>query len=152
MIRADRHVFQILTKRPENMLRVVTENGLAVRPNIWLGASVESAAFKCRIAHLQQVPAAVRFISFEPLISGIGRVNLSGIHWAIVGGESGPRARPMKAEWVDNIESECRRYEVAFFFKQWGGVNKKITGRKYRDRFWNEYPQIESGTGLTAAE
>lgn len=152
MVRADRHVFQILTKRPENMLRVVTENSLAVRPNIWLGASVESAAFKCRVADLREVPATVRFISFEPLISGIGRVNLSGIHWAIVGGESGPRARPMKTEWVDNIESECRRYGVAFFFKQWGGVNKKATGRKYRDRFWNEYPDMGATVLRPAAE
>jgi len=142
MVRADQHVFQILTKRPENMLRIVTENGLAARPNIWLGTSVESAEFKNRIDDLRQVPAGVRFISFEPLIAGIGRVNLSGIHWAIVGGESGPRARAMKSEWVDNIEKECRRYDVAFFFKQWGGVNKKATGRKYRDRTWDEYPEV----------
>ncbi len=142
MVRADRHVFQILTKRPENMLRIVTELELAARPNIWLGTSVESAAFKSRIELLRRVPAGVRFVSFEPLISGVGRVNLSGVHWAIVGGESGPRARSMKTEWVDNIESECRRYGVAFFFKQWGGVNKKATGREYRNRTWDEYPEI----------
>jgi protein gp37 len=142
MLRADRHVFQILTKRPENMLRIVTENNLAVRPNIWLGTSVESAAYKHRIDDLRRVPAAIRFISFEPLVSGIGRTNLTGIHWAIVGGESGPRARPMKTAWVDNIESECRRHDVAFFFKQWGGVNKKATGREYRNRTWDEYPAV----------
>jgi protein gp37 len=87
-------------------------------------------------------PAGVRFISFEPLIGGIGRINLSGIHWAIVGGESGPRARPMKVSWVDTIEKECRRQSVAFFFKQWGGVNKKVAGRKYRGKTWDEYPKI----------
>jgi protein gp37 len=141
MVRSEQHVFQILTKRPENMLRVVIENGLAVRPNIWLGTSVESSAFKNRIEILRQVPAGIRFVSFEPLISGIGRVNLSGVHWAIVGGESGPRSRSMKAEWVDNLEKECRRYDVAFFFKQWGGVNKKAAGRKYRNRTWDEYPE-----------
>ncbi len=140
MVRAERHVFQILTKRPENMLRVVVEHNLAVRPNIWLGTSVESSDFKHRIATLRQVPAALRFISFEPLIGGIGRVNLSDIHWAIVGGESGPRARPMKISWVDTIEKECRRQGVTFFFKQWGGVNKKAAGRKYRDKTWDNYP------------
>jgi protein gp37 len=141
MVRAERHVFQILTKRPENMLRVVKGMNLAVRPNIWLGTSVESAKYKTRIELLRQTPAAIRFISFEPLLSGVGRTNLSGIHWAIVGGESGPGARPMKAEWVDNIERDCRRYDVKFFFKQWGGVNKKAAGRKYRNRTWDEYPE-----------
>ena len=141
MVRADRHVFQILTKRPENMLRIVTENDLAVRPNIWLGTSVESAAYKHRIGDLRRVPAAIRFVSFEPLIGGIGRVNLEGIHWAIVGGESGPRARPMKPEWVDTLHSECRRQRVAFFFKQWGGTNKKAAGRLLEGRTWDEYPR-----------
>jgi len=141
MARADHHTFQILTKRPENMLRVVAGNGLAAQPNIWLGTSVESAAYKHRIDHLRAVPAGVRFISFEPLIGGVGRVNLSEIHWAIVGGESGPGARPMKVGWVDTIEKECRRQGVAFFFKQWGGVNKKAAGREYREQTWNEFPQ-----------
>lgn len=144
MVRADWHIFQILTKRPENMLRAVSENGLAVRPNIWLGTSVESAAYKHRIDSLRRVPGEVRFVSFEPLVGGIGRMNLSGIHWAIVGGESGPRARPMQTAWVDTIEKECRRQEVAFFFKQWGGVNKKATGREYRGRTWDEYPTVSA--------
>lgn len=142
MVRADHHTFQILTKRPENMLRVVTQNNLAVRSNIWLGASVESAAYKDRIEKLRRAPAGVRFVSFEPLIGGVGRVNLSGIHWAIVGGESGPGARPMKVEWINTLEKECRRQDVAFFFKQWGGVNKKAAGREYRGRTWSEFPQI----------
>lgn len=142
MVRAEQHIFQILTKRPENMLRVVTENQLAVRSNIWLGTSVESAAYKHRIDSLRRIPAEVRFISFEPLVGAVGRVHLSGIHWAIVGGESGPRARPMKTAWVDTIERECRRQDVAFFFKQWGGVNKKVTGREYKGRTWDEYPAV----------
>lgn len=142
MLDADRHVYQILTKRPENMLRIVKDLKLAVRPNIWLGTSVESADYKARIDVLREVPAAVRFVSFEPLISDVGRVDLTGIHWAIVGGESGPRARPMKSAWVDTIELECRRYGVAFFFKQWGGVNKKAAGREYRSRTWDEYPEV----------
>ena len=144
MVRAERHVFQILTKRPENMLRIVRESGLAVRPNIWLGTSVESAAYKHRIDDLRRVPAAIRFVSFEPLIGGIGRVNLGAIHWAIVGGESGPRARPMKPEWVDTLHAQCRRQGVAFFFKQWGGVNKKATGRQYLSRTWDEYPETSA--------
>ena len=142
MLQADRHVYQILTKRPENMLRIVTDMRLAVHPNIWLGTSVESSDYKNRIDVLRGVPAAVRFVSFEPLIADVGNVDLSDIHWAIVGGESGPRARPMETAWVDTIEAECRRYGAAFFFKQWGGVNKKAGGREYRSRTWNEYPQV----------
>jgi len=140
MERAHWHVFQILTKRPENMLRVVVENALARLPNVWLGTSVESAKYKHRIAQLRQVPAAIRFISFEPLIGPIGKTNLQGVHWAIVGGESGPRARAMNKKWVDEIQTQCRDQDVAFFFKQWGGVNKKAAGRTYRGRTWDEFP------------
>jgi len=142
MLKADQHIFQILTKRPENMLRIVSENGLAVRQNIWLGTSVESAEYKRRIDYLRQVPAGVRFVSFEPLVAGIGRVNLTGIHWAIVGGESGPRARPMKEAWVDTLEGECRRQNVAFFFKQWGGTNKKKAGRELGGMTYDEMPMV----------
>lgn len=152
MLRAKHHVFQILTKRPENMLRIVSKHGLAVQSNIWLGTSVESATYRDRINCLRNVPAAIRFISFEPLIGGVGRMNLSGIHWAIVGGESGPKARPMKIEWVDTIERECRRQNVAFFFKQWGGVNKKATGREYRGTTWNEFPSAGYIPALLPAE
>ena len=140
MIAADRHVFQILTKRPENMLRIVRAYQLAVRPNIWLGTSVESGDYAERIEFLRKVPAGVRFVSFEPLIASAGDLDLHGINWAIVGGESGPRARVMKREWVDEIEHACRRSASAFFFKQWGGVNKKKAGRLYRGRTWDEYP------------
>jgi protein gp37 len=134
------HTFQILTKRPENMLRIVMSEKLSILPNVWLGTSVESEKYKKRIDHLRLVPAAVRFISFEPLIKSVGKLDLEGIHWAIVGGESGPKARPMAQEWVREIQAQCRKQRVAFFFKQWGGVNKKKTGRLFRGRTWDEYP------------
>jgi protein gp37 len=140
MEKAPQHVFQILTKRPENMLRIITSRQFHTLPNVWLGTSVESADYRSRISVLRKIPARVRFISFEPLLGSVGKVNLSGIHWAIVGGESGPRARPMKIEWVDKIESQCREYDTAFFFKQWGGTRKKNSGRVYRNRTWDEYP------------
>jgi protein gp37 len=142
MRRADWHVFQVLTKRPDNMLRIISENRLPLLPNVWLGASVESGKYKSRIGLLRRVPAQVRFISFEPLIGAIGKVNLTGIHWAIVGGESGPGARPMRQEWVEEIRSQCKSQKVAFFFKQWGGVNKKSAGRVYRGRTWDEFPKV----------
>lgn len=140
MKRAPQHTFQILTKRPENMLALLGGPEFPVLPNVWLGTSVELAAYKGRIASLRKVPAAVRFISFEPLLGSLGRLSLKGIHWAIVGGESGPNARPMEEAWVDAIEVQCRAQGVAFFFKQWGGRNKKATGRLYRGRTWDDYP------------
>lgn len=144
MSQAKQHTFQILTKRPENMLRIVVDSALPVLPNVWLGTSVESAEFKSRIDCLRRVPAHIRFISFEPLIGAIGTVDLSGVHWAIVGGESGPRSRPMDAKWVEQIHTQCRKQKVAFFFKQWGGVNKKATGREFRRQTWDEYPSAMS--------
>jgi protein gp37 len=142
------HIFQILTKRPDNMLKVVNKAKLSVLPNVWLGTSVESGKFNPRIALLRRVPAAVRFVSFEPLIGAIGDVNLKDIHWAIVGGESGPKARPMEKDWVEELRVQCRDQEVAFFFKQWGGKNKKSTGRVYRGRTWDAFPEPT----LSAAE
>jgi protein gp37 len=138
------HTYQILTKRPENMLNVLGELGRDPLPNVWLGTSVESEKYKGRIGSLQKVPARVRFISFEPLIGSIGKVNLSGIHWAIVGGESGPRSRPMEGPWVEEIRRQCKRQEVKFFFKQWGGTNKKARGRTYRGRTWDAFPVAKS--------
>jgi len=135
------HIFQILTKRPDNMLKVVKKAKLSVLPNVWLGTSVESRKFNSRIALLRHVPAPVRFVSFEPLIGAIGDVNLTDIHWAIVGGESGPKARPMDKDWVEELRVQCSDQEVAFFFKQWGGKNKKSTGRVYRGRTWNAFPE-----------
>jgi len=150
MAEAHWHVFQVLTKRPDNMLRIVTENNLPALPNVWLGTSVESGKYKQRISLLRRVPARIRFISFEPLIGAIGRADLSGIHWAIVGGESGPRARPMKPEWIAEIKAQCRAQKVAFFFKQWGGVNKKNTGRVYKGRTWDEFPQTDNPAPVVA--
>lgn len=132
------HIFQVLTKRPENMFRILQE--LPMLPNVWLGTSIESADYKTRIEFLRLVPAEIRFISFEPLIGDVGGVDLAGIHWAIVGGESGPAARPMKAKWVEGIRRQCRRQGVEFFFKQWGGVNKRSRGRRYRGRIWDGFP------------
>lgn len=143
MEKAPQHIFQILTKRPENMLEFIASSVLPTLPNVWLGTSVESSDYRSRISVLRKIPARVRFVSFEPLLGSVGKVNLDGIHWAIVGGESGPRARPMKIEWVDNIESQCREYGTAFFFKQWGGTRKKNSGRVYRDKTWDEYPHSE---------
>ena len=141
MARADWHVYQILTKRPDRMLELTQSGVLPLLPNVWLGTSVESAKYADRITLLQQVPAAVRFISFEPLIEPVGRVNLNGIHWAIVGGESGPGARPMDVSWIDDIKTSCDEHGTAFFFKQWGGTNKKAAGREYRGRTWDDYPE-----------
>jgi protein gp37 len=144
------HVFQVLTKRPDNMLRIVSENKLPVLPNVWLGTSVESGKYKNRITMLGRVPAQIRFISFEPLIGSIGKVRLEGIHWAIIGGESGPGARPMNPEWVEKIQSQCEAQDVAFFFKQWGGVNKKSAGRVYRGRTWDEFPKTNGAVPVAA--
>jgi protein gp37 len=110
--------------------------------NVWLGGSVEDSNVLPRLDVLRCTPAAVRFVSFGPLIGSVAGANLEGIHWAIVGGESGPRARPMKSEWVDQIERACRKTGTAFFFKQWGGKNKKRTGRSYRGRTWDELPAL----------
>jgi len=141
MEKAGWHVFQVLTKRPEIMLATVDELGLRPLPNVWLGTSVESADYAHRIDTLRQVPAFVRFVSFEPLLASVGEVDLRDVHWAIVGGESGPRARPLDGNWIDQIERQCRLAGTAFFFKQWGGKNKKAAGRIFRDQTWDEYPQ-----------
>ncbi|MDY2648906.1 MAG: phage Gp37/Gp68 family protein [Pyramidobacter porci] len=140
MRRAHWHTFQVLTKRPERMLDMITKLELPLLPNLWLGVSVENKAVVKRIDVLRKTPAALRFISFEPLIGAVGKVNLAGISWAIVGGESGPGARPMKEEWVDEIHAACTRYKTLFFFKQWGGVQKKKAGRLYKDQEWNDMP------------
>lgn len=134
------HIFQILTKRPENMSRILTEGGFPILENVWLGTSVENGKYLDRIDHLRQTPANVRFISFEPLIGSVQGANLKNIDWAIVGGESGPGARPMDVAWVNEIKTACDESGTAFFFKQWGGVNKKKTGRIYNGKTWDEMP------------
>jgi len=144
MKRTPQHHYQILTKRPQRMAELLKEISPSPLPNVWLGTSVEDRKVADRIDHLRCVPASVRFISFEPLIGDVGSVDLSGIHWAIVGGESGPRSRPMESEWVDSILDQCLEAGTAFFFKQWGGVNKKKTGRLLRGRTYDEMPEYIS--------
>jgi protein gp37 len=134
-----RHTYQILTKRPDRMAEILSQ-GFPVLPNAWLGTSVEDRRVLHRLDELRQVPAQVRFVSFEPLIGTVQGANLDRIQWAIVGGESGPHARPLKAEWVDEIFDQCQEAGAAFFFKQWGGVNKKASGRTYRQRTWDDMP------------
>lgn len=144
------HHYQILTKRPDRMAEVVGSMGAAgILPNVWLGTSVESRDVIDRIEHLRRVPAAIRFISFEPLISPVGEVDLDGIHWAIVGGESGRQARPIMEAWIDEIHEQCQYYGTAFFFKQWGTWgkdnkrrSKKANGREYRGQTWDEMPTL----------
>ncbi|TMB62187.1 MAG: DUF5131 family protein [Deltaproteobacteria bacterium] len=140
MEKADWHVFQILTKRPHRMLSFAKEYG-EVPNHVWLGTSVELGMYKPRIEILRQVPVKTRFISFEPLLGPIGDVDLEGIAWAIVGGESGPNHRPIRSEWVREIRKSCREQKVAFFFKQWGGRTAKSGGRVLDGRTWDEYPE-----------
>lgn len=144
MERTPQHHYQILTKRPQRMAQLLNEIAPEPLQNVWLGTSVEDDRVVERIDHLREVPASVRFISFEPLIGDVGQVDLMDIHWAIVGGESGPRARPMDKEWVESILDQCLDAGTAFFFKQWGGVNKKKTGRLLRGRTYDEMPEYIS--------
>jgi protein gp37 len=139
---ADHHVYQVLTKRSSLMRNYVKAryNGQAVPQHIWLGVSVENAAYVSRIEHLRQINSPARFISFEPLLGPVGKADLTGIAWAIVGGESGPKARPMKEEWATEIRGQCEHYGVAFFFKQWGGARPKSGGRLLEGEEWNGFP------------
>ncbi len=145
MNRASWHQFQVLTKRPERLLELSGQ--LNISENIWLGTSVESQEYVHRVRTLGEVKANIRFLSVEPLLGPISRLPLSNIEWVIVGGESGPGARPMVPEWVRAIRDRCVRYEVPFFFKQWGGVQKSRTGRELDGRTWDELP-IQFGRGL----
>ena len=144
MERTPQHHYQILTKRPQRMAAILKEIAPNPLPNVWLGTSVEDERVVERIEHLRSVPATVRFISFEPLIGDVGQVDLTGMHWAIVGGESGPRSRPMDEQWVERILDQCLDTGTAFFFKQWGGTNKKKTGRILRGRTYDEMPEYIS--------
>lgn len=144
------HNYQILTKRPDRMAAFVASQIGHILPNVWLGTSVENGEVAHRIEELRRVPATIRFISFEPLIGPVGTVSLTGIHWAIVGGESGRSARPIKEEWVDDIYDQCVSSDTAFFFKQWGTWgkdnkrrSKKANGREYRGQLWNNMPSSE---------
>lgn len=144
------HNYQILTKRPERMRDILSSVINDVLPNVWLGTSVEDGAAVPRVDVLRDVPAAIRFISFEPLIGPIGAIDLSEIDWAIVGGESGRDARAPRETWIDEIHYQCARSGTAFFFKQWGTWgkdnkrrSKKANGREYRGRIWDEMPDAQ---------
>jgi protein gp37 len=141
------HNYQILTKRPERMAEIISRCVPNALPNVWLGTSIEDDRVINRIDDLRKVPAAIRFISFEPLIGPVGSVDLSNIHWAIVGGESGRLARPISEEWIDEIYEQCANQNVAFFFKQWGTWgkdnkrrSKKANGREYKGQVWDGMP------------
>ena len=142
MAEAHWHTFQILTKRSERLVELAAK--LPWHDNIWMGVSVENTDYTYRIEHLRKVSAAVRFLSVEPLLGGIPRLSLQGIHWVIVGGESGPGARNMDPRWVRKIRDRCIVQGVPFFFKQWGGTRKKLTGRELDGRTWDEMPDSES--------
>jgi protein gp37 len=138
MTKASQHTFQVLTKRPERAAQL--QATLTWPSNVWLGTSVESEQYLHRIDEVCRVPAAVRFLSVEPLLSPIPQLPLEGVHLVIVGGESGPGARAMNVEWVREIRDRCLSRNVPFFFKQWGGVNKKRSGRILDGRTWDEMP------------
>ena len=132
------HKFQVLTKRSERLLKL--NPMIEWSENVWMGVSIENEIYTYRIDHLRQTHAHIRFLSLEPLLSPLPNLNLSNIDWVIVGGESGPGARPMKGNWVTEIRDQCQHAKVPFFFKQWGGANKKKTGRTLEGRTWNELP------------
>ncbi|MCC7395143.1 MAG: DUF5131 family protein [Sphingomonadaceae bacterium] len=140
MLSCPQHHFQVLTKRPGRMADMFASGSLKNIVNVWVGTSVESAEFSDRVEQLKRIKDSTLFISFEPLIGRIAEIDLRGVHWAIVGGESGPRSRPMEEEWVERLFHICRRDDVAFFFKQWGGRNKKAAGREFNGRTYDEYP------------
>lgn len=146
MLSADHHVYQVLTKRPGRMHRFIDRNGELFRggevpAHIWLGTSVEDQDAVFRVRHLREVPATVRFLSCEPLLGPL-TLDLRGIHWVIVGGESGVGYRRMESVWVEGIREQCEAANVSFFFKQWGGRTPKAGGRLLKEREWNQYPAI----------
>jgi protein gp37 len=142
MDRAHWHIFQVLTKRSSLLQRFIAGR-YSTRPvpaHIWLGVSVENRQATSRIEHLRRTNAGTRFLSIEPLIGPVGRLNLTDIDWVILGGESGPHARTMKAQWAIDVRDQCRAAKVPFFFKQWGGRFPKAAGRTLDGREWNEFP------------
>jgi len=138
MNQADWHVFQVLTKRSERLLEV--HRHLSWPQNVWMGVSVENSDYTFRIDHLRKTGAKIKFLSLEPLLGPLPALNLANIDWVIVGGESGPKARPIKSDWILEIKEQCREEGVPFFFKQWGGKNKKKNGRLLEGKTWDELP------------
>jgi protein gp37 len=147
MVRADWHIFQILTKRSERLLEIADD--LPWANNIWAGVTVESQDYIYRIEHLKNTPANKKFICIEPMLSPISQLPLRDIAWVIVGGESGPGARPLKPEWVRTIRDQCLDRGVSFFFKQWGGAKKSKKGRVLDGQTWDEIPFFNSRGGTT---
>lgn len=143
MSEARRHTFQVLTKRPRNLLKICQQHLNHIPANVWLGVSIENQQHVRRIDYLRQVSASIRFLSCEPLLGPLN-LDLTGIDWVIVGGESGPGARPMHVEWVRDIRKQCNKKDVPFFFKQWGGVLKGRAGRTLDGRTWDEMPLLAS--------
>lgn len=148
MVKADWHIFQVLTKRAERLAKLASH--LPWPSNVWQGVSIENQAYTKRILHLQKVPAAVRFLSVEPLLGPIPNLPLHGIQWVIVGGESGPRHRPIKPEWVREIKKQCAAAGAPFFFKQWGGRTPKSGGRVLDGRTWDQMPTTALELGLSS--
>jgi protein gp37 len=147
MRRASQHVFQVLTKRPERVVELASE--LEWTPNIWIGTSIESQPYVTRAQLLSDVPAAIRFLSLEPLLGPLKNLPLAQINWVIVGGESGPGARPMESGWVTSIRDDCLNAGVPFFFKQWGGVRKGRNGRALDGKEWNNMPGFTGRSNAT---
>lgn len=142
MAECPQHTFQVLTKRAERLRDIASV--LQWTPNIWMGVSVENDRYTSRIDNLRQIPAHVRFLSIEPMLGPIRALPLFGIHWVIVGGESGRGARPLEKEWVVDVYRQCRSARVPFFFKQWGGVQKHVTGRTIFGRTYDEMPRVHA--------
>jgi len=141
---ADQHFYQVLTKRAKRLLEL--SEMIKWDSHIWMGVTVESKTFKYRIDYLRKTPAKIKFLSLEPLLGSLGELNLSGIDWVIVGGESGPRARSIEADWAREVRDQCIEQNVPFFFKQWGGIQKKKNGRVLDGVTWDEMPTRELTT------
>jgi protein gp37 len=142
MRQASWHTFQVLTKRSKRLLEL--DQNINWPGNVWMGVSVENETCTFRIDHLRQTRACTKFLSLEPLLGPLPDLGLRGINWVIVGGESGPGARPIREEWVIDIKNQCRKVRIPFFFKQWGGFNKKRAGRILQGRTWDEMPELAS--------
>jgi protein gp37 len=138
MARASQHTFQILTKRAKRLASLASD--LPWPENVWIGVTVEAAQYASRMDCLREVPAHIRFLSLEPLLGPLDNLRLDGLHWVIVGGESGPGARPMRVEWARSVRDQCLAAGVPFFFKQWGGIRRTHAGRRLDGRTWEQYP------------
>ena len=150
MNKARWHCFQVLTKRSDRMLKAI--NQLNWTSNIWMGVTVEENQFQYRITHLLDTPAKVKFLSLEPLLGPMPNIPLNGIDWVIVGGESGPGARKMKKQWVEEVRDQCIDAGIPFFFKQWGGVNKKKAGRLLDNKIWDQKPILKKNLANNGIE